>query len=87
MSIVPTCMPGGGLLTGKFVSSVIIGARTVEQVQANLQVGDWEIPQDVWNELEERTRPKEEYVSWFGKANYARTFAAAEFHDESAELP
>jgi len=71
----------------KFVSSVIIGARTVEQVQANLQVGDWEIPQDVWNELEERTRPKEEYMSWFGKANYARTFAAAEFHDKSAELP
>ena len=71
----------------KFVGSVIIGVRTVEQLLNNLEAGDWDIPQDIWNRLEEQTRPKEEYMSWFGKANYERTFAAAEFHDESAELP
>ena len=71
----------------KFVSSVIIGVRSLEQLRTNLEMGDWEMPQDVWNELETLTRPKQEYMSWFGKANYARMFSAAEFHDEHAELP
>lgn len=71
----------------KFVSAVIIGVRSVRQLEANLEAGDWNLPRDLWNELEARTRPAEEYMSWFGKFNYARFFETAEFHDESVELP
>ena len=77
----------GWPLRRKFVSSVIIGTRTIEQLKANLEIGDWDVPEDVWNVLEERTRPKEEYTSWFAKTNYDRFFTAAEFHDENVELP
>ena len=71
----------------KFVSSVIIGVRSLDQLKTNIEIGDWDLPPDVWKVLEERTRPQVEYMSWFGKANYERFFAAAEFHDESVELP
>jgi aryl-alcohol dehydrogenase-like predicted oxidoreductase len=71
----------------KFVSSVIVGARTREQLQTNVEMGDWDIPQDVWTLLEERTRPQDEYTHWFAKTNYERFFKAAEFYDERAELP
>jgi aryl-alcohol dehydrogenase-like predicted oxidoreductase len=74
-------------LRRKFVSSVTIGVRTVDQLSLGLEIGDWDMPQDVWNTLEERTRPPEEYTGWFAKANYKRFFGAAEFHDERAELP
>jgi aryl-alcohol dehydrogenase-like predicted oxidoreductase len=74
-------------LRRKFVSSVTIGVRTVDQLSLSLEIGDWDMPQDVWNTLEERTRPPEEYTGWFAKANYKRFFGAAEFHDERAELP
>ena len=51
----------------KFVSSVILGVRDLDQLKANLEVGDWDMPRDVWNTLEERTRPPEEYTGWFAK--------------------
>jgi aryl-alcohol dehydrogenase-like predicted oxidoreductase len=74
-------------LKRRCVTSVIIGAKNQEQVEANLEAGDWDMPDDVWNVLEEKTRPEEEYLTWFNKRNYSRFFAAAEFHDEKIELP
>jgi aryl-alcohol dehydrogenase-like predicted oxidoreductase len=71
----------------KFVSSVIVGVRSMEQLKTNLEVADWDMPAEVWGALEARTRPAEEYLSWFARKNYDRTFAAAEFHDEAAGLP
>jgi aryl-alcohol dehydrogenase-like predicted oxidoreductase len=71
----------------KFVSSVILGVRDLDQLKANLEVADWDMPPDVWNALEERTRPADDYLSWFSRKNYERFFNAAEFHDERAELP
>jgi hypothetical protein len=59
----------------------------VDQLSLGLEIGDWDMPRDVWNALEERTRPPEEYTGWFAKTNYKRFFGAAEFHDERAELP
>jgi aryl-alcohol dehydrogenase-like predicted oxidoreductase len=76
----------GWPLGRKFVSSVVIGVRNLDQLETNLEMGDWSLPQDVWDTLEEQTRPGEEYMSWFGKANYERFFKVAEFHDERAEL-
>ena len=74
-------------LQRRFVTSVIIGARNQKQLAANMESGDWDIPEDVWQTLEERTRPEEEYLTWFNRQNYKRIFAAAEFHDERLELP
>jgi aryl-alcohol dehydrogenase-like predicted oxidoreductase len=74
-------------LKRKFVASVIIGARTLQQLEENMVPGDWDLPDDVWKALEEQTRPEEEYHTWFNKRNYERFFDAAEFHDELKELP
>jgi hypothetical protein len=51
-----------------------------------MEPADWDMPKDVWNELEERTRPQEEYLSWYNKFNYNRFFVASEFHNPDAEL-
>jgi aryl-alcohol dehydrogenase-like predicted oxidoreductase len=69
-----------------FVTSVIIGAKNLDQFKENMEPADWDIPQDVWNELEERTRPREEYLSWYNKFNYDRFFVASEFHNPDVEL-
>jgi aryl-alcohol dehydrogenase-like predicted oxidoreductase len=74
-------------LKRRFVTSIIIGVRNQEQLRANLELGDWDMPDDVWSTLEERTRPEEEYLTWFNKRNYGRFFSAGEFHDETTELP
>jgi len=74
-------------LKRRFVASVIIGAKSQEQLERNMEMGDWDIPEDLWNELEGRTRPEEEYLTWFNRRNYERFFSATEFHDEKSELP
>ena len=73
-------------LKRKFVASVIIGVKTVDQLSENLEWGDWDMPDDIWQSLEEKTRPEPDYLTFFNKINYNRHFTAAEFHDESAEL-
>jgi len=70
----------------KFVTSVIIGAKTVAQLEENITPADWDLPQDVWDELEERTRPEEEYMTWYSKFNYNTFFKAGEFHEADVEL-
>jgi len=74
-------------LRRRFVASVIVGVRTQEQLASNLEPGEWDMPEDVWKALEELTRPEEEYLTWFNRMGYERIFAAADFHDERAELP
>jgi len=74
-------------LRPKSIASVIIGVENQEQLELNLELGDWDMPEDIWNALEEKTRPEEEYLSWFNKKNYERFFSAAEFYDETTELP
>jgi hypothetical protein len=44
------------------------------------------MPEEAWKSLEVRTRPEQEYLTWFNRMSYDRFFAAAEFHDERAEL-
>ncbi len=74
-------------LKRRFVASVIIGAKSQEQLERNLEMGDWDIPEDLWNELEGKTRPEEEYLTWFNRRNYERFFSSIEFHEEKSELP
>ncbi len=73
-------------LKRRFVTSVIVGIRERDQLQANMVTGDWDMPEDIWNTLEEQTRPEEEYLTRFNRENYSRLFSAGEFNDESAVL-
>ncbi len=74
-------------LKRRFVASVIIGVKSADQLRDNLELGDWDMPEDIWQNLEAKTRPEEDYLTFFNKLNYNRHFAAAEFHDETVELP
>jgi aryl-alcohol dehydrogenase-like predicted oxidoreductase len=69
-----------------FVTSVIIGVKNIDQLKKNMEPAEWDLPGEVWQELEERTRPEEEYMTWYNKFNYERFFNASEFHDMKAEL-
>jgi aryl-alcohol dehydrogenase-like predicted oxidoreductase len=77
----------GWPLVRRFVSAVIVGVRSVDQLTTNLENADWDMPADVWKTLEERTRPEEDYMSWFNRRNSERLLAAAEFRGGCAELP
>jgi len=70
----------------RFVTSVIIGVKTVAQLEENLASADWDLPQEVWQELEERTRPEEQYLNWYTKFNYDRFTKANEFQEPNLEL-
>jgi hypothetical protein len=52
-----------------------------------MELGDWDMPDDIFQTLEEKTRPVEDYLTFFNKLNYKRLYSAAEFHDRRAELP
>lgn len=66
-------------LTRKFLSSVIIGVRTLSQLEDNLEAGDWDMPEDVKKRLDEITAPEKAYLNWFNENNYRRFADAAEF--------
>lgn len=51
-----------------------------------MEPSEWNLPLDVWDELEKRTRPDEEFMIWYNKLNYGRFFNAREFHDINVEL-
>jgi aryl-alcohol dehydrogenase-like predicted oxidoreductase len=70
----------------RFVASVVVGVSNAAQLASNLEAADWDMPEGLWKILEERTRPAEEYLTWFNRMSYDRFIAAAEFHDERAEL-
>ena len=73
-------------LRHRFVSSVIIGVRTAEQVEDNMEMGEWDMPEEIWQQLEEQTKPEDDYLTWFNRQNYDRIFAAAEFADKAKRL-
>lgn len=74
-------------LRRKAVSAVVVGVKSADQLKGNLEAGDWDMPEDAWKMLEERTRPADEYLTWFNRMNYDKFFAASEYHDERADLP
>ena len=67
------------LLTKKFLSSVIIGVKSLEQLEQNLEVGDWDLPEDVAKKLDELSARDKDYLSWFNENNYRNFSKAAEF--------
>jgi aryl-alcohol dehydrogenase-like predicted oxidoreductase len=66
-------------LKRRAVSAIAVGVKSVAQLAANLEAGDWDMPEDLWRVLEERTRPVEEYLTFFTRWNYDRFASATEF--------
>lgn len=52
------------LLNQAAVTSVIIGIRRLEQLQANLNATSLELPPEAWSELDELTKPPFLYPNW-----------------------
>jgi aryl-alcohol dehydrogenase-like predicted oxidoreductase len=65
-------------LTRKFLSSVIIGVRTLAQLEENLEATDWDMPEDIQKRLEEISAPEKDYLWWFNGTNYKKFLDAAE---------
>jgi aryl-alcohol dehydrogenase-like predicted oxidoreductase len=40
-------------LKRRFVTVVIIGFKSQEQPETNIEMGDWDMPDDVWNRRED----------------------------------
>ncbi len=76
----------GWPLRRKFVASVVVGVRSAQQIKDNLEAAEWDMPDGVWQKLEEATRPEDDNLMWFNRPNFQRFWAAAEFHDPKAEL-
>ena len=74
-------------LKHRFVASVIVGVREIRQLEDNIKMGQWDMPDDIWRKLEKLTQPEADYLTWFNRQNYNRHFAAGEFHDETQALP
>ncbi len=70
----------------RFVTSVIIGVKSRKQLAENLETADWDMPGDVWNRLEEATRPEEEYLEFFNRASYSRFRELGEGAEEKTRL-
>jgi aryl-alcohol dehydrogenase-like predicted oxidoreductase len=70
----------------KFVTSVIIGVKNIDQLELNMEPADWDLPEDIWNELEKRTRPEEEYMTWYNRFNTNRFVKASEFQNVELNL-
>jgi aryl-alcohol dehydrogenase-like predicted oxidoreductase len=65
-------------LTRKFLSSVILGVRTLAQLEENLAAADWDMSEDIRKKLDELSEPDRDYLWWFNGTNYKRFMDAAE---------
>jgi len=70
----------------RFVSAVVLGTSSPEQMQMNLRAADWDMPREDWQAIEQATRPAEDNLTWFNRQNYQRVLEAGEFHDERVDL-
>ena len=64
MGISPARLALAWLLTRPFVTSVIIGAKTIEQLDDDLQATGVEIPPEYIKEIEKISELPQEYPGW-----------------------
>jgi aryl-alcohol dehydrogenase-like predicted oxidoreductase len=57
---------------------VIIGVKTIHQLEQNLVSATSDLPEEVRTALEEKSRPQEEYMTWYNKLNSDRFKKASE---------
>lgn len=66
----------GWVLQEPRVASIIVGARSVEQLKSNLTAAEQELPEDIRRELTIRTQPDFGYLSQFAAHSYDSVFKA-----------
>jgi aryl-alcohol dehydrogenase-like predicted oxidoreductase len=67
------------LLHDRRVTSVIIGSRKVEQLSDNLDAGEWDMPDELWRQLEQSASFDHGYPRSWMNSVYPRTFGEEEF--------
>ena len=65
-------------LHDKRVTSVIIGVKSVEQLNENLLVGDWNLPNEVWEEVNKETALDLGHLTQFANQAYKMAFGEEE---------
>ncbi len=60
------------------VTSLIIGVKTVEQLDQNLIVGDWDLPQEIWQEMNRETAQDLGHLTQFANHAHRTTFGEEE---------
>ncbi len=75
----------GWLLADERVSSVIVGARRVEQIRENLAAGDWDLPSEARDRLTEAMPVKHGYPKDWMDFTFPGTFGKADFTPRHAE--
>jgi len=67
LGVEPAILAISWLLSHDFVSSVIIGARTEEQVKRNLSAADFKLPQEIKSRLDALSEPEKNYLWSFNE--------------------
>jgi aryl-alcohol dehydrogenase-like predicted oxidoreductase len=62
------------LLHEKRITSVIIGVKSLQQLEENLIVGDWDLPNDVWEEVNNETACDLGHLTQFANHAYKSAF-------------
>ncbi len=65
-------------LHDKRVTSVIIGLKSAEQLKENLVVGDWDLPNGVWEEMNKETAMDLGHLTQFASHAYKTAFGEEE---------
>ena len=66
------------ILHDKRVTSVIIGVKKLEQLEENLFLGDWDLPQNVYEEVDRETAYDLGHLTQFAKHAYKSAFGEEE---------
>jgi aryl-alcohol dehydrogenase-like predicted oxidoreductase len=66
------------ILHDKRVTSIITGVKTMDQLEENLIVGDWDLPQEIWDEVNRETAYDLGHLSQFSNLVYRSTFGEEE---------
>jgi aryl-alcohol dehydrogenase-like predicted oxidoreductase len=65
-------------LHDKRVTSVIIGIKNEEQLKENFVVGDWDLPDEIWEEVNHETALDLGHLTQFASHAYRTTFGEEE---------
>jgi aryl-alcohol dehydrogenase-like predicted oxidoreductase len=66
------------ILHDKRVTSIITGVKTMDQLEENLIVGDWDLPQEIWDEVNRETAYDLGHLTQFANHVYRSTFGGEE---------
>ena len=57
-------------LRDKRITSIVVGATKEEQIRSNMVVGDWDLPDSLWQQLNEAASYEADYMTTFINDNY-----------------